>query len=135
MLGLSVRFHLLRACVDLTPLHCPSQMPATESLKDTCVRVLPMIRYGLAPRILSGQTVLLSAHANTIRSILYHLDDAVTKDAMKGVKVRGSVASCLMLFLLCHDKANPPHPHADTIRSTANSLVCRWRAGGGRGFE
>jgi bisphosphoglycerate-dependent phosphoglycerate mutase len=64
-----------------------ARMPATESLKDSCIRVLPILRYGLAPRLLKGETVLLSAHANTIRSLLYHLDPRVTEDGMKGVKI------------------------------------------------
>ena len=62
-------------------------MPASESLKDTCGRVLPMIRYGFAPRLIKGETILVSAHANTIRSILYWLDPGVTSETMKSVKI------------------------------------------------
>ena len=65
-----------------------AKMPASESLKDTCERVLPIWSNGIAPRLARGETVLLVAHANTIRSILFHVDpENVNEETMKGVKI------------------------------------------------
>ncbi|GMH74933.1 hypothetical protein TL16_g06600, partial [Triparma laevis f. inornata] len=64
-----------------------AEMPASESLKDTVERVLPLWETGLKPGLLSGETILIVAHANTIRSLLYHFDPHVDKDTLKGVKI------------------------------------------------
>ena len=72
--------------------HRNNNMPASESLFDTCQRVLPIFEEGIAPRLRNGQTVVLFAHANTIRSLLYYIDPyAVTKHTLKQVKIPSAV--------------------------------------------
>lgn len=51
-----------------------SQLPRSESLKDTVARMLPYWHETLAPAILSGQRVLVSAHGNSIRALVKYLD-------------------------------------------------------------
>lgn len=53
----------------------PSELPCTESLKDTIDRVMPYWLQTIAPAVQSGQTVLVAAHGNTIRGIIKHLDN------------------------------------------------------------
>jgi len=48
-------------------------VPATESLKDTIERVLPYWDEAIAPALMSGQRVLISAHGNSIRALVKHL--------------------------------------------------------------
>lgn len=50
------------------------QIPLTECLKDTVARVLPCWNESIAPAILAGQRVLISAHGNSIRALVKHLD-------------------------------------------------------------
>jgi hypothetical protein len=65
-----------------------TNMPTTESLSDTCKRILPIWNSGIAPRLREGQTIILVAHANTIRCLLYHIDpDVVSQETMKQVKI------------------------------------------------
>ena len=65
-----------------------SLMPASESLRDTYERVLPLWMQGIAPRLRAGETVLVSAHANTLRSMIHLLDpDICTRNNMKTIKV------------------------------------------------
>lgn len=65
-----------------------SRMPASESLRDTYERVLPLWMQGIAPRLRAGETVLVSAHANTLRSMIHLIDpDVCTRQNMKSVKV------------------------------------------------
>ncbi len=53
----------------------PSEnIPLTESLKDTIARVQPYWEAEIAPKIRSGQRVLISAHGNSLRSLVKHLD-------------------------------------------------------------
>lgn len=73
--------------LDDLPEESSINMPATESLSDTCRRILPIWTQGIAPRLREGQTVLVVAHANTIRGMLYHIDPSVTKETMKAVKI------------------------------------------------
>jgi 2,3-bisphosphoglycerate-dependent phosphoglycerate mutase len=49
-------------------------IPLTESLKDTIERVQPYWEAEIAPKIRSGQRVLISAHGNSLRSLVKHLD-------------------------------------------------------------
>ncbi len=48
-------------------------VPNTESLKDTIARVLPCWDEKIAPALRSGETVLVSAHGNSLRALVKHL--------------------------------------------------------------
>lgn len=52
----------------------PEQIPLTECLKDTVARVLPLWDEVLGPAILSGQRLVVTAHGNSIRALVKHLD-------------------------------------------------------------
>jgi 2,3-bisphosphoglycerate-dependent phosphoglycerate mutase len=47
--------------------------PVTESLKTTLERVLPYWRAEIEPRLTAGETLLVAAHGNSLRSIAKHL--------------------------------------------------------------
>jgi 2,3-bisphosphoglycerate-dependent phosphoglycerate mutase len=51
-----------------------SDLPATESLKDTLARVQPYWEQRLAPELRCGRTVLLVAHGNSLRALVKMLD-------------------------------------------------------------
>lgn len=51
-----------------------AQIPLSECLKDTVERVLPVWNERIAPAILSGQRVLISAHGNSLRALVKMLD-------------------------------------------------------------
>lgn len=53
----------------------PSELPATECLKDTLERVLPYWESTLAPAIKSGKQVLIAAHGNSLRAMVKYLDN------------------------------------------------------------
>jgi 2,3-bisphosphoglycerate-dependent phosphoglycerate mutase len=52
----------------------PEELPATESLKDTLERVLPYWDATLAPALREGKRLLISAHGNSLRALVKHLD-------------------------------------------------------------
>lgn len=52
----------------------PSDLPATESLKDTVARFLPYWHETIAPTIRSGRRVLITAHGNSLRALVKYLD-------------------------------------------------------------
>jgi 2,3-bisphosphoglycerate-dependent phosphoglycerate mutase len=59
----------------------PSDLPLTESLKDTVARFLPYWHESIAPRITSGQRVLVAAHGNSLRALVKYLDN-ISDDAI-----------------------------------------------------
>ena len=55
------------------PRYAGIAVPATESLKDTIARVLPYYEGEIAPALRGGETVIVSAHGNSLRALVKHL--------------------------------------------------------------
>jgi 2,3-bisphosphoglycerate-dependent phosphoglycerate mutase len=53
----------------------PADLPATESLKDTLARVLPLWNARIAPELRSGRNVMVVAHGNSLRAMVKMLDN------------------------------------------------------------
>jgi 2,3-bisphosphoglycerate-dependent phosphoglycerate mutase len=51
-----------------------SDLPATESLKDTLARVIPYWEQRIAPELARGRHVLVVAHGNSLRALVKMLD-------------------------------------------------------------
>jgi 2,3-bisphosphoglycerate-dependent phosphoglycerate mutase len=51
-----------------------SELPLTESLKDTVARFLPYWNETIAPAVKSGKRVLIAAHGNSLRALVKYLD-------------------------------------------------------------
>jgi 2,3-bisphosphoglycerate-dependent phosphoglycerate mutase len=52
----------------------PSDLPCCESLKETISRFLPYWNETIAPQIKSGRKVIITAHGNSLRALVKHLD-------------------------------------------------------------
>lgn len=52
----------------------PEELPLTECLKDTVARFLPYWEQTIVPAVRSGKRVLISAHGNSLRALVKHLD-------------------------------------------------------------
>ena len=61
----------------------PSELPLTESLKDTVARFLPYWHETIAPAITTGQRVLIAAHGNSLRALVKYLDDISDTDIVE----------------------------------------------------
>ena len=51
------------------------QIPSTESLKDTVARFIPYWESTIAPDIKAGKHVLITAHGNSLRALVKHLEN------------------------------------------------------------
>jgi 2,3-bisphosphoglycerate-dependent phosphoglycerate mutase len=51
-----------------------TELPLTESLKDTVARFLPYWNETIAPAVKSGRRVLIAAHGNSLRALVKYLD-------------------------------------------------------------
>lgn len=63
-----------------------AELPSTESLATTLVRVLPYWESDIAPHLKAGETVLVAAHGNSLRAIVKHLFQ-VPDDKIVGVEI------------------------------------------------
>lgn len=50
------------------------ELPRTECLKDVLTRALPYWSEGIVPDLREGKTVLVTAHGNSLRALVKHLD-------------------------------------------------------------
>ena len=61
-------------------------VPATESLKDTIARVLPYFQAEIAPRLMRGERIMVSAHGNSLRALEKHLSN-IADDKIVGLEI------------------------------------------------
>jgi 2,3-bisphosphoglycerate-dependent phosphoglycerate mutase len=64
----------------------PSDLPASECLKDTVERFLPYWHERVAPAVKSGQRALIVAHGNSLRALVKYLDD-VSDEEIVGLNI------------------------------------------------
>ena len=57
--------------------------PDGESLKDTAERVLPYFETEIMPKVISGSSILIAAHGNSLRALIMKLDSISPEDIVK----------------------------------------------------
>jgi len=60
-----------------------SEVPRTESLKDTVARFMPYWDEVLAPTLKSGKHVIISAHGNSLRALVKYVDNISDQEIVK----------------------------------------------------
>lgn len=68
--------HIWRRSYDVAP-------SGGESLKDTAARTLPYFEAHIVPDLRAGKNVLVSAHGNSLRSIVMHLDKLTREQVLE----------------------------------------------------
>ena len=68
--------HIWRRSFDTPP-------PDGESLKDTADRVLPYFETEIMPKVMSGSSILIAAHGNSLRALIMKLDSISSEDIVK----------------------------------------------------
>ena len=61
----------------------PSELPLTESLKETVARVVPYWQDTIAPEVRAGRRVIIAAHGNSLRALVKHLDGISEADIVE----------------------------------------------------
>ncbi|HYH47381.1 MAG TPA: 2,3-diphosphoglycerate-dependent phosphoglycerate mutase [Thermoanaerobaculia bacterium] len=64
----------------------PAELPLAESLKDTIARFLPYWHETIAPQIRAGRRVVITAHGNSLRALVKHLD-GIPEDEIVGLNI------------------------------------------------
>lgn len=57
--------------------------PSGESLEETCERTVPFFQNTVLPDLQKGKTVLVSAHGNSLRSIVMHIEKLSKEEVVK----------------------------------------------------
>ena len=70
------KVHQWRRSFDIPP-------PGGESLRNTADRVLPYYESNIVPRINEGLNILITAHGNSLRSLVMHLENISSEDIVK----------------------------------------------------
>jgi len=60
--------------------------PRTECLEDVVARMLPYWYDAIVPDLLTGRTVLVAAHGNSLRALVKHLD-GISDEAIAGLNI------------------------------------------------
>lgn len=68
--------HIWRRSFDTPP-------PGGESLKGTAERVLPYFKKEILPQLLEGKNILITAHGNSLRSLVMELDQLTKEQVVK----------------------------------------------------
>ena len=105
--------------------------PGGESLKDTAARTIPFFESRILPDVKAGKNVLVSAHGNSLRSIVMHLDhlskdEVLALEIPTGVPIRYDIRPDGTLKL---KEILMPSPDS---RGTAGPSRSGGRSGGGR---
>ena len=68
--------HIWRRSFDVAP-------PNGESLKDTAERVIPYFDLHIAPLLQQGRNILISAHGNSLRALIMHIENLSPEAILK----------------------------------------------------
>ena len=58
----------------------PQEIPLTECLKDTVERFMPFWQQIIKPQVKSDKNVIITAHGNSLRALIKHLDNISDQD-------------------------------------------------------
>mmetsp|Transcript_20900 Transcript_20900/g.32759 ORF Transcript_20900/g.32759 Transcript_20900/m.32759 type:complete len:202 (+) Transcript_20900:194-799(+) len=84
------------------------ELPQTESLACVVKRFMPLWNDVLVPIVKSGKKLLVSAHGNTLRALVKHLDD-IPEDVIANLNIPTSVP---LVYELDDDLKPIKHPEA-----------------------
>ena len=69
---------------ELAYAHLKSQqLPLGESLEDAIARVLPFWQQEILPHVRAAQSILVTAHGNSLRALIKHLEQMSDEDILK----------------------------------------------------
>jgi 2,3-bisphosphoglycerate-dependent phosphoglycerate mutase len=109
-----------------------SEIPRSESLKDTVARFLPYWHETIAPSLRAGERVLIAAHGNSLRALVKYLD-GVSDEEIVGLNIPTGVPLVYEL-----DDGLRPRTHyylgdPARIEAAMAAVAAQGRAGPGRG--
>ena len=92
--------HIWRRSFDIPP-------PGGESLKDTAERVIPYFRDKILPLLIEDNNILISAHGNSLRALVMHIEglsseDILTREIATGQPISYEFLVVNLIFKVCN---------------------------------
>ncbi|MEM9384537.1 MAG: 2,3-diphosphoglycerate-dependent phosphoglycerate mutase [Pseudomonadota bacterium] len=107
----------------------PGQLPGTESLKDTLARVQPFWEAEIAPRVRSGERVLIAAHGNSLRALVKMLS-GISDDEITGLNIPTGVPLVYELDDDLREISRAYLGDPETIKAAAAAVAAQGQAQG-----
>ncbi|HMI36303.1 MAG TPA: 2,3-diphosphoglycerate-dependent phosphoglycerate mutase [Steroidobacteraceae bacterium] len=102
--------------------HVPaSELPGTESLKDTLARVLPYWEQRIAPDLRAGRNVMIVAHGNSLRALVKMLD-ALTESAVVELNIPTGIPLLYELDETLRPKSSRYLGDEEAVRAAAEAV-------------
>lgn len=102
-------------------------MPTTECLKDVVTRMLPYWDSAIVPDLMDGHRVLVTAHGNSLRALVKHLD-GISDDAISELNIPTGIP---LLYTL-DENLKPLTPGGEYLDPTAAMEAIRAVANQGK---
>jgi len=107
-----------------------SDLPRTESLKDTVARFLPYWQSTIAPMIREGHRVLIAAHGNSLRALVKHLDGISDADIV-GLNIPTGIPLVYELDRDLRPVSRAYLGDAEAVRQAEAAVAAQGKARGG----
>ncbi len=98
-----------------------SELPSTESLKDTLGRVLPYWEQRIAPDLRAGRNVMIVAHGNSLRALVKMLD-ALTESAVVELNIPTGIPLLYELDETLRPKSSRYLGDEEAVRAAAEAV-------------
>ena len=105
----------------------PDAVPATECLADVVARLLPYWYDAVVPDLRAGGVVLVTAHGNSLRALVKHLD-SLGEDEVVGLNIPTGIPLCYDL----DDELRPRKPGGEYLDPAAAASAAAAVAAQGR---
>ena len=104
-----------------------ADIPLAECLKDTMERFLPYWLEVIVPLIRSGKRVIISAHGNSIRALVKHIDDVSDVDIV-GINIPTGIPLIYELYESLKPIKNYFLGNPDEIKRATETIVRQGKA-------
>ena len=105
----------------------PSELPLTESLKDTVARFLPYWHGTIAPEVAADRKVLIVAHGNSLRALVKYLDNIPEEEILEL-----NIPTGVPLVYLLNDDLKPLQKFylgdAEAVKNAADAVANQGKA-------
>ena len=99
----------------------PSELPSTESLKDTLARVLPYWEGRIAPDLRAGRNVMIVAHGNSLRALVKMLD-ALSESAVVELNIPTGIPLLYELDAALRPRSSRYLGDAEAVQAAAEAV-------------
>ncbi|GIV34045.1 MAG: 2,3-bisphosphoglycerate-dependent phosphoglycerate mutase [Chitinophagales bacterium] len=104
-----------------------NEIPLTECLKDTVSRVVPYWQHTILPDLKKGKKVLITAHGNSLRALIKHLDQ-ISDAEIVGINIPTGIPLVYELDSQCNPLKSYYLGDPEAIRKAIEGVAAQGKA-------